>query len=122
MNHIKKDLVDAQQKKQFTIRFLDRSIRFLAYSALSLIFLYIFSDSQNFLDESLFLILNTIISLCVLLFLFTFAAVLFKTFYIIKHKEKKYIFLFVLDIVLMVFSIITSIFFSFLIVAAKGIV
>ena len=43
-NNLEDKKVKFHYDKQFTIRFLDRSIRFLTYSLLALITLYIFSD------------------------------------------------------------------------------
>ena len=119
-NNLEDKKVKFHYDKQFTIRFLDRSIRFLTYSLLALITLYIFSDSQNFLDESFFLILHVMIGLCILLVLFSFTAVLFKLFYMVKYKEKKHLFSLIANIILLFFSLFAAVFFSILIVAAKG--
>ena len=119
-NNLEDKKVKFHYDKQFTIRFLDRSIRFLTYSLLAIITLYIFSDSQNFLDESLFLILHVMIGLCILLVLFSFTAVLFKLFYMAKYKEKKNLFSLIANIILLFFSLFAAVFFSILIVAAKG--
>ncbi len=106
--------------RQYTIRFLKRSILFLAFSEFFLIVFYFFSNSQDFLDSGLLLILNVLISVCVLLTLFTLASIIIKIFYIIKRKKTEGILLFIVDILLLFFSIIFAIFFSFLIVIAKG--
>lgn len=106
--------------KQFTIRFLDRSIRFLTVSILVIFFFYFFSNSQDFLDASLFVILNVLISLCVLLTIFTFFSVLFKIFFMIRYKEENHILRFIADIFLFFISIILALIFSFLVVVAGG--
>ncbi|WP_024466552.1 hypothetical protein [Treponema pedis] len=106
--------------KQFTIRFLDRSIRFLSYSVLALTVLYFSGSIQDFLDSNLFLILNIVTVFYILLALFSISAVLIKAFYIIFYKEKKYIFLFIVDIFLFLLSISAAVFFSFLMITAKG--
>ncbi len=109
-----------KEYKQFTIRFLDRSIRFLTYSVISLTVLYFLSAVQDFLDSNLFIILNVSITFCILLALFSLAAILVKAFYIIFHKEKKYIFRFIINVISFLVGIILAIVFSFLIIIAKG--
>ncbi len=109
-----------KEYKQFTIRFLDRSIRFLTYSVISLTVLYFLSAVQDFLDSNLFIILNVSITFCILLALFSLAAILVKAFYIIFHKEKKYIFRFIINVISFLVGIILAIIFSFLIIIAKG--
>lgn len=109
-----------KEYKQFTIRFLDRSVRFLAYSVIALTVLYFLSAIQDFLDSNLFIILNVLITFCILLALFSLAAILVKAFYIIFHKEKKYMFRFIMNLLSFFFGIILAIVFSFLIITAKG--
>lgn len=109
-----------KEYKQFTIRFLDRSIRFLTYSVISLTVLYFLSAVQDFLDSNLFIILNVSITFCILLALFSLVAILVKAFYIIFHKEKKYIFRFIINVISFLVGIILAIVFSFLIIIAKG--
>ena len=95
-----KDIKPHPQYKRFTIRFLDRSIRFLTASVLVFILFYVLSSSQDFLDSSLFLILNVLMNLCMLLIIFTFAAVVIKAYFMIRYKETKYILKFIIDIFL----------------------
>lgn len=109
-----------KEYKQFTIRFLDRSVRFLAYSVIALTVLYFLSAIQDFLDSNLFIILNVLITFCILLALFSLAAILVKAFYIIFHKEKKYMFRFIVNLLSFFLGIILAIVFSFLIITAKG--
>ncbi|UTC67986.1 MULTISPECIES: hypothetical protein [unclassified Treponema] len=106
--------------KQFTIRFLDRSIRFLSASVFVLILFYILSSSQDFLDSSLFIILNVLMSLCILLIIFTFAAISVKTFFMIRYKETVRIAGLIADVFLFIISIGLAVLFSFLVVVAHG--
>ncbi|AIN94520.1 hypothetical protein [Treponema putidum] len=115
-----KDIKPYTQYKRFTIRFLDRSIRFLSASVFIFILFYVLSSSQDFLDSSLFLILNVLMNLCVLLIIFTFASIVFKAYFIIRYKETKYILKFIIDIFLCFLSIILAVIFSFLVVVAQG--
>ncbi|UTC76083.1 hypothetical protein E4O03_05085 [Treponema sp. OMZ 792] len=114
-----KDIKPHSQYKQFTIRFLDRSIRFLSASIFAFIIFYVLSSSQDFLDSSLFIILNVLMSLCILLIIFTFAAIVVRIFFILRYKEINII-RFITDIFLLLLSIILAVLFSFLIVVAKG--
>ncbi|WP_253721654.1 hypothetical protein [Treponema sp. OMZ 787] len=114
-----KDLKPLPQYNRFTIRFLDRSIRFLTASISVFLVFYVLSSSQDFLDSSLFFILNVLMSLCILLIIFTFAAILVKTFFMIRYKEIN-LMRFITDIVLLFLSVVLAVLFSFLIVIAKG--
>ena len=115
-----KNIKPDSKYKQFTIRFLNRSIRFLTVSVFVLLFFYFFSNFQDFLDASLFVILNVLISFCVLLAIFTFCSILFKVFFMIRYKEKAHILKFIADVFLFFMSIILALIFSFLVVLAAG--
>ena len=93
-----KDIQPQPRYKRFTIRFLDRSIRFLSASIFAFIIFYILSSSQDFLDSSLFIILNVLMSLCVLLIIFTFAAIAVRIFFMIRYKEINYGYIFIVFI------------------------
>ncbi len=111
-----------EEYKQYTIKFLNRAIRFLASSELFLIIFYFFSNSQDFLDSNLFIILNVITSVAILAIIFSFVTIIIKLIYIHKHKnDVKYIVLFIMDILLLIVSILIAIFFSFIIVVSQGI-
>ena len=114
-----KDIQPQPRYKRFTIRFLARSIRFLSASIFAFIIFYILSSSQDFLDSSLFIILNVLMSLCVLLIIFTFAAIAVRIFFMLRYKEINII-KFITDIFLLFLSIILAVLFSFLVVVAKG--
>ena len=114
-----KDITPNPRYKRFAIRFLDRSIRFLSASIFAFIIFYILSSSQDFLDSSLFIILNVLMSLCVLLIIFTFAAIAVRIFFMIRYKEINII-KFITDILLLFLSTILAVLFSFLVVVAKG--
>ena len=115
-----KNIKPDSKYKQFTIRFLNRSIRFLTVSVFVLLFFYFFSNFQDFLDASLFVILNVLISFCVLLAIFTFCSILLKVFFMIRYKEKAHILKFIADAFLFFMSIILALIFSFLVVLAAG--
>ena len=107
-----KNIKPDSKYKQFTIRFLNRSIRFLTVSVFVLLFFYFFSNFQDFL--------NVLISFCVLLAIFTFCSILLKVFFMIRYKEKAHILKFIADAFLFFMSIILALIFSFLVVLAAG--
>ncbi len=109
-----------KEYRQYTIRFLKRAILFLAFSEFFLIAFYFFSNFQDFLDSGLLLILNVIIPVCVLLSIFTLASIIIKIVYAIKQKKLNGKAYFLADIILLIFSVVFAILFSFLLVLAKG--
>ncbi len=106
--------------KRFSIRFLDRSIRFLVYSSAALTVLYFSGSMHDFLDVNLSLILNAATAFYILLALFSFAAILVKTVYIFLYREKKYITLYIVDFFLFLVSTSLSFSFLFVTVTIKG--
>lgn len=115
-----KKLKDRSQYKHFTIRFLYRSIRFLSVSIFVLFIFYVFSNSQDFLDSSLFVILNVLMSLCILLIIFTFVSIILNVFFLIRDRDLKYLLRFIVAFVLFWLSIVLAVLFSFIMVIARG--
>lgn len=107
-------------KKQFIIRFLNRSVRFLNYSVIALIFLYIFTSFQDFLDKNLFFLLKILLAFCILLSIFNVAIILVKLYYCIFYKEKKYIISILLNTIYLAVAVSLAALFSFLLVIARG--
>lgn len=107
-------------RKQVTIRFLHRTVLFLFTVLIALFVLFVLGNIQNFLDSSQIIILQFLIGVGVLLFLFAVFAFLFEIRYIIHLRKLYYLGHCIISVIACIFGLATAIAAAVILLLSNG--
>jgi len=111
------------KRKQFTIKFLHRTVLFFLFSFLIALFaLFVLGNIQNFLDSSQLIILHFLIAAGILLFLFAIFAFIFEIFYLFHLRNTQYLLHCVISGIACIFGLVIAVLAAVILLLSTGLV
>lgn len=110
-----------KSRKQFTIRFLHRTMLFLVFFSLGLVLLYLFGNGQDFLDSSQYIVLRTLSAATALSLAVSLMALVLEAAFFIRRRQRVYLSMSAASLFCLVFSLAGALLSRGILLASAGI-